>query len=114
MHSPNNETLKKVFLPFAITSIDQIQFGVTYYTAFSPKGFKIRALLTKRESALLDEIPIHQVIDPHSNEILWYLRDNTGLTESLRDTNIPPNNYNSWLMFDDKEIFEMYQKARLG
>jgi hypothetical protein len=96
----NQETFQK-FRALAVTKIEDIEFGKTYYTNTWPESFVAFGLLTSREH--YENVGLEYT---HSNgdKIAWIVTDPTdpNSAQSLADLNVTAS-YNPWLIFANEE-----------
>lgn len=95
-----NTTWYDRFREIAVTDIDDLIVGNTYYTNCYPKKFVLHGLMTNAEE--YSRLGIEWDIPSSANNIEWFETE-TGRTYSLRDKGVTQNPYNPWLIFRTEE-----------
>lgn len=95
-----NQEVFNYFRSLAITDVEKLEVGKTYYSNCSPAKFTIKELISWKE---LDQ---RRGIDSSkdSDELEWIVYGESGFDHiSLQDTNVGAS-YNPWLIFETEEL----------
>lgn len=95
-----NTTWYDRFREIAVTDIDDLIVGNTYYSNSYPEKFVLRGLMTNAEAYARKGIKWSY---PSSADDIEWFETETGRTHSLRDRGVTPNPYNPWLIFRTEE-----------
>ncbi len=107
----DKEMFKK-FHALAVTKVEDLEIGKTYYSNTYPEEFVLKRIMTKEDVYIASGLDTNKLSQSDRENLTWILTE-TQESDFYKDSLIDKNffhdgtrGYNPWLIFDNKAIME--------